>query len=133
MQASTDSVYLRGGQEVTLLKPFTPRVHLSAWGKGENKITMDEKEANVQWIEAAWENLEEALSQRNWSLAHAVIEDTREGYSDLEANKMMKRLYQAQSQEEVKEMPVYTPLTAETFAWYEATSLREQEDSYNRE
>lgn len=52
---------------------------------------------NERWIEAAWENFEEALSQRNWSLARAVIEDVRESYSDIEAQKMMKVLYQAQN------------------------------------
>lgn len=52
---------------------------------------------NVRWIEAAWENFEEALSQRNWSLALAVAQDVKESYSSIEAEKMVGSLSVARS------------------------------------
>ncbi len=59
---------------------------------------MDENTANRNWIEAAWDSFEEALTNEDWKTAHAVIADTRSQYSDDEGQKMSKRLWTVQTE-----------------------------------
>ncbi len=47
---------------------------------------------NTEWLEAAYENFESAIASRNYNLAQAVIEDTRDkGFTD-EASQMEQEL-----------------------------------------
>lgn len=48
--------------------------------------------ANTEWLEAAHENFEQALEDRNWGLAEAVIMDTQEAGFSEEANRWHLKL-----------------------------------------
>lgn len=50
---------------------------------------------NLVWLESSKENLEEAISQRNWALANAIIQDTRDVGFSIEADAFQIELNKA--------------------------------------
>lgn len=50
---------------------------------------------NTIWLEASKENLEEAISLRNWALADDIIQDTKEAGFSIESDALQLELNKA--------------------------------------
>lgn len=57
-------------------------------------------DVNTEWLEAANENFEQAVTDQNWKLAQGIIADTKDKGFKEEAEKMEEQLADEQADNE---------------------------------
>jgi len=73
---------------------------------------IDEKEANVRWLDTAQEDFDSFLVKNDWVNAQAVIDAIRENGFSHSADILRKALLKAQHESEVDEL-VWVPIDQE--------------------